>query len=130
MMERMQFYRSSGSRWALRGAVVALVMLLSVAVAHVQEQGTAASIAVGQPVAREMRGGEQHTYKIKLSDGQYVRIALEQKGIDVVLTLLAADGKSLHSFHSSLRSQATTSSPCARSRKAHRLDDMSCGSKI
>ena len=83
MMERMQFYRSSGSRWALRGAVVALVMLLSVAVAHVQEQGTAASIAVGQPVAREMRGGEQHTYKIKLSDGQYVRIADDEPRVRI-----------------------------------------------
>jgi CHAT domain-containing protein/Tfp pilus assembly protein PilF len=49
----------------------------------------------GQPVAREMRGGEQHSYGVKLSAGQYMRIALDQKGIDVVLALFGADGKPL-----------------------------------
>jgi CHAT domain-containing protein len=93
MMEIMQFHRSSGSRWTLRGAAVASVLLLSMAVARMQEQGTASSIAVGPPVVREMRGGEQHTYQVKLSAGQYARIALDQKGIDVVLALLGVDGK-------------------------------------
>lgn len=52
-------------------------------------------IIVGQPVAREMRGGEQHTYQVKLSAGQHARVVVEQKGIDVVLALLGADGKPL-----------------------------------
>ncbi len=94
MMEIMHFYRSSGLRLALC-AVVASILLLSGAIARMQEQGTADPIVVGQLVAREMRGGEQHTYQLKLSAGQYARIACEQKGIDVVLTLLGADGKSL-----------------------------------
>ena len=60
-----------------------------------QEQASAYTLVVGQPVAREMRGGEQHTYQVTLSAGQYARIVVEQKGIDVVLALLGADGKPL-----------------------------------
>jgi CHAT domain-containing protein/Tfp pilus assembly protein PilF len=46
-------------------------------------------------VVREMRGGDQHTYQVKLSAGQCARVVLEQEGIDVVLALLGADGKPL-----------------------------------
>ena len=52
-------------------------------------------LIIGQPVVRDMRGGEQHGYQLSLNAGQYVRVVLEQKGIDVVLTLLGADGKPL-----------------------------------
>lgn len=42
-----------------------------------------------------MRGGEQHTYHVSLSAGQYARVVVDQKGIDVVLALLRTDGKPL-----------------------------------
>jgi len=60
-----------------------------------QDQPSAYPLAIGQPVAREMRGGEQQTFQVTLSAGQYVRVVLEQKGIDVVLALLGAGGKPL-----------------------------------
>src|SRR4030095_7534991 len=47
----------------------------------------------GQTVERELTGGESHTYQITLQAGQFLRIVLEQKGIDVVVTLIAPDGK-------------------------------------
>ena len=90
MMEIIQFYRSSGSGWALRCAAVASVMLLSGAVNAARPQQ---EITVGRPVSREMQGGEQHTYQVKLTAGQYARVVLDQKGIDVVLALLGTDGK-------------------------------------
>ncbi|HEU4507320.1 MAG TPA: CHAT domain-containing protein [Pyrinomonadaceae bacterium] len=93
MTETIQIYKSSGF---LRCAVVAGFLLLSATlnvVAKPQEQ--ASPLTVGQTVAREMRGGERHTFEVKLSAGQYARVAIEQKGIDVVLALLGADGKTL-----------------------------------
>ena len=93
-MTEIQFYKSFGSRWALRCAVVAWLVLLS-AVVNAQEQASRYPIAVGQPVARDMKASEQHTYEVKLSAGQYARIAVEQKGIDVVVTLSGTDGKPL-----------------------------------
>src|SRR5687767_6816519 len=60
-----------------------------------QDQVSPQTLTLGQPVAREMRGGEQHTYQVTLSAGQYARLSVDQKGIDVVLALLGADGKPL-----------------------------------
>src|SRR5678815_157440 len=88
-----QFYKSSGSRWALRCAVVAYLLVLNGAVYG--QQTIPHSLNVGQPVRREMRGGEEHSYQLTLSAGQYARVVLEQKGIDVVLALSGTDGKPL-----------------------------------
>lgn len=82
MSEIIQYFRS----------VVWLVFLSATAVAANSQQQ---SLVVGQPVAREMRGGEQHTYQVNLSAGQYARIVVEQKGIDIVLALSGADGRTL-----------------------------------
>jgi CHAT domain-containing protein/tetratricopeptide (TPR) repeat protein len=90
MSEIIQFYRSSGSGWTLRCAVVFLLLSGMVISAKAQQQ-----IVVGQPIAREMKGGEEHQYRVSLSAGQYARVVVDQKGIDVVLTLLGADGKPL-----------------------------------
>jgi CHAT domain-containing protein/tetratricopeptide (TPR) repeat protein len=106
MMEIIQFYRSFGLSWAVRCVGVAGILLLSATMnaAHSksevsrlrpQEQASAYSLVVGQPVVREMRGGEQHMYQVSLSAGQYARITVEQKGIDVVLASLGADGRPL-----------------------------------
>ena len=49
----------------------------------------------GQPIAREMAGAATHTYRIALSAGQYLKVVVEQKGIDVLVTLLTPNGQRL-----------------------------------
>src|SRR5439155_20768978 len=44
---------------------------------------------------RELAGGQTHTYQIKLTAGQFLRVVVEQKGIDVAVALVAPDGKQL-----------------------------------
>jgi CHAT domain-containing protein/Tfp pilus assembly protein PilF len=88
----IQFYKSSRSGWSLRYAAVAGLLLLSGVVKVAQAQP---EIVVSQPIAREMRGGEEHAYQVKLSASQHARVVVEQKGIDVVLALSGADGKPL-----------------------------------
>ncbi|HEX7335490.1 MAG TPA: CHAT domain-containing protein [Pyrinomonadaceae bacterium] len=78
----------------MRCIAIASVLLLSGSLNAARSQ-QAKPLAVGQPVAREMRGGEQHTYQLGLSAGQYARVELEQKGIDVVLALSGTDQKTL-----------------------------------
>lgn len=70
-----------------------LLLLSSVTNAARSTQEQATALTTSQPVAREMRGGEQHVYQLQLIAGQYARVVLEQKGIDVVLALSGADGK-------------------------------------
>jgi CHAT domain-containing protein/tetratricopeptide (TPR) repeat protein len=93
MLEIIQFYRSFWGSTMRYLAVTCLFLLSGASPVLSQEQMI--SLAVGQPVAREMRGGEEHKYQLTLRAGQYARVVVDQKGIDVVLALLGADGKPL-----------------------------------
>lgn len=100
MSETLQTYKSpSLQSTAFCARIVACVLLLSGAVnatsLPVQDQSNIQNLVVGQPLAREMRGGEEHTYQVTINPGHFARVVLEQKGIDVVLALSGADGKPL-----------------------------------
>jgi CHAT domain-containing protein/Flp pilus assembly protein TadD len=51
------------------------------------------TLVPGQPVEREIAGGQSHDYRIALQTGQFIRVVLEQKAIGVTLVLAAPDGK-------------------------------------
>lgn len=53
------------------------------------------ALELGNPIERELKGGEVHTYQIKLTAGQYLHVVVDQRGIDVVVTLFGPDGKQL-----------------------------------
>lgn len=50
------------------------------------------TLELDQLVGRELAAGERHAYQIGLEAGQFVRIEVEQQGIDVVGHLLSPDG--------------------------------------
>jgi CHAT domain-containing protein/Tfp pilus assembly protein PilF len=52
-------------------------------------------LKVGAPVERELKAAEMHAYIVKLTSGQYLRVVVEQKGIDVVVGLFGPDGKKI-----------------------------------
>src|SRR5215470_13312201 len=45
------------------------------------------SLDPGKPVERELSGGQSHSYKIMAISGQYLQVAVTQRGIDVALVL-------------------------------------------
>lgn len=47
----------------------------------------------GKPIEREMAGDQSHSYRLTISSGQYARVVVEQKGLDVVVKLFAPDGQ-------------------------------------
>src|SRR6266511_3639080 len=47
----------------------------------------------GAPIKRELAGSRQQSYRIKLSAGQFLKVIVEQQGIDVVVLLSGPDGK-------------------------------------
>ncbi|MGH2581483.1 MAG: PPC domain-containing protein, partial [Anaerolineales bacterium] len=53
------------------------------------------SLEPGKPVEREISGAQSHSYKITMSSGQYLQVAVAQRGIDVAVTLFAPDGKKI-----------------------------------
>jgi CHAT domain-containing protein len=44
---------------------------------------------------RELKGGETHSYRISLTSGQFFYALVEQKGIDVAVTLFGPDGEKI-----------------------------------
>jgi len=53
------------------------------------------SLEPGKPVERALSGGQSHSYKITATYGQYLRIVVEQRGIDVAMALFTPDGKKI-----------------------------------
>lgn len=58
----------------------------------------AISLEVGKPITSQLSGGQVHVYQIALTDEQYARAVVEQRGIDVIVTSVGIDGKSIARF--------------------------------
>jgi hypothetical protein len=46
----------------------------------------------GQPVERELAGGQSHNYQVTLAAGQFMRVVAMQKGINIVIALAGPEG--------------------------------------
>jgi len=49
----------------------------------------------GVPIERELAGGEAHSYQVALASGEYLHVVVEQRGIDVIVTVFGPDGQQL-----------------------------------
>src|SRR5262245_2804721 len=58
-----------------------------------------------KPIERELAGGQSHSYQLSLDAGQYVKLVIEQRGIDVMAQLSGPDGKLITEFNSESRNQ-------------------------
>ena len=45
----------------------------------------------GKPIERELSGSQSHSYRITMTAGQYLQVSVDQRGIDVLVTLFAPD---------------------------------------
>ena len=80
-------------------------------------------IEPGKPIERELTGGQSHSYQMTLAAGQYVRLAVDQRGIDVVAQLFGLDGKQIAEFDNEIRLQGVeTVSWVAEVAGGYRLD--------
>lgn len=52
-------------------------------------------LEAGKPIEQELSGGQAHFYQISLTSGQYLRLVVDQQGIDVLVILTGPDGKAL-----------------------------------
>ena len=74
-------------RFFLLFVVLCLPVLL-----HAQEP---VPLEPGKPLEREIAGGQTHTYQITLTAGQFMHVVVEQKGIRVIVALVAPNGKQI-----------------------------------
>src|SRR5262249_26815195 len=57
------------------------------------EQG--AILEPGKPIERELAGGEAHSYRLTLAAGQYTRVTVDQRRINVAVLAFDPDGKKI-----------------------------------
>lgn len=48
-----------------------------------------------EKIIKQLKGGENHTYLVKLKSNDFIDLSLEQRGIDVVIRLFTREGKQL-----------------------------------
>ncbi|HWQ31896.1 MAG TPA: CHAT domain-containing tetratricopeptide repeat protein [Blastocatellia bacterium] len=78
----------------LRAGQLCLLLAISASpVAGVSQD--AATLRPGTMTEREIRGGEIHSFQVQLSAGEFLYLVVEQKGVDVVVTMLAPNGQPL-----------------------------------
>src|SRR4030095_10855650 len=65
----------------------------------------------GKAIKRELAGADSHTYRIRLAADQFLKIVIEQDGIDVVARLTGPDGKQIMEFDSEKRLQGRETAP-------------------
>src|SRR5262245_13170118 len=73
------------------GLALLLICFLALGVGA-QEAG---QLEPGKTIEREIAGGQEHAYPVKLAAGQFLRVVVEQKGIDVALALTGPNSKTL-----------------------------------
>jgi tetratricopeptide (TPR) repeat protein len=57
----------------------------------------------GAAVEREMGGGEAHAYRVTLASRQFIKVVINQKGIDLAVKLSGPDGKELVEVNNNVR---------------------------
>src|SRR5262245_33150673 len=69
------------------------------------DEKDARALEAGKPIKRELAGGRQHAYRIRLGADQFLKVIIEQQGIDVVAQVSGPDGKQILEFDSESRLQ-------------------------
>jgi CubicO group peptidase (beta-lactamase class C family) len=64
----------------------------------VPAQTRAADLTLGRPIERELAGGASHSYQVVLEAGQFMFAAVDQRGIDVTVTVFGPDGEQVGWF--------------------------------
>lgn len=59
----------------------------------------------GKPIEREITGGQKNNFQINFAANQYAKLIVEQRGIDVVVRLLDANGKVVVEYDAEPRSK-------------------------
>jgi CHAT domain-containing protein len=80
---------------AVFGSLVSVVLLTictSIS-ARSQDDNPSPALEPGKAIGRELASGERHDYRITLAAGEFACIAVEQRGIDVTVSLLTANGE-------------------------------------
>ncbi len=74
-----------------------------------QAMKDAIDLETGKPIERELKSGEIHTYQVSLRVNQFLKVVVDQRGIDVAVSLFGPDGKKIAEANISFLTQVQES---------------------
>lgn len=84
---------SPHGRRGLLGPLLAACAVLACAAPAASSPPAGPALADGLALEREIHEGERHGYPVSLEPGEFLRVVVDQNGVDVVVELLDPDGK-------------------------------------
>ena len=75
--------------------LLCLLMAFEIPVVTKARSQDATTLEPGPAIERNLKGGETHIFRVHLTAGWFLHIVVDQKGIDVVASVLAPDGRTL-----------------------------------
>ena len=86
--------------FALSLSILVLLFLAVLESSAAPHDEATAALELSKPIERALAGGETHSYTVTLASGQYAQIAVDQRGVDVAVTVVGPDGVPLFEIDS------------------------------
>ncbi len=97
--------------------------LINTGVATAQKSDDVRALEPGKPIERELSGSEVHFYQITLVAGQFLRVVIDQRGINLIVILYGPDTRKIAEIDSPIGSQgAEPASLVAEASGSYRLE--------
>src|SRR5262245_1792825 len=68
-----------------------------------RKEEPARQLELNKPIEGKLSGGQSHAYQVLLPAARYIRVVIEQRGIDVEAKLIGQDGKLIITFDADFR---------------------------
>src|ERR1700730_12659015 len=92
-----------GTRMTRRPIAYATLTVLLLSVALLADNARDPALQPGQRIERQLARGQQHGYRLALTTGEYARVIVEQRGIDVSVEVRGSDGGAIADFDDEAR---------------------------
>jgi len=87
----MRQFESPGGKLLSTAPIMLLVLIILLV--NVAAQTTPEELKPGEAVERELKAAASHSYRVALAAGQYLNVAVEQRGINVEVSLADPSGR-------------------------------------
>src|SRR5262245_48426269 len=91
----LPFNLSSLGRCLILSAVLSVLAVAQSDPGSTVSEQSAQKLEPGKPIEKRLAGGEAHGYSVAINAGQLLRAVIEQRGVDVAVTLFGPDGQKL-----------------------------------
>src|SRR5262245_30199022 len=99
----------AAERRAIQFSLALFTSFLFIQIDAFPQHQAARTLEPGRPIEEVLAGGQSHSFRIMLNDGQYANLEIGQDGIDVVVKIFSPDGRQIGERDSESRAKGLES---------------------